>query len=215
MEQTIECPHCGATNAPDAKNCRMCGEHLAHSYKVVNGAYVCVSCGARNPEGADLCNSCKTPLRRIVSSNLPQNVPEQECVHWSEKPSSSGRAARVTMAGVLILIAGVLGIAQSVLALSPDLGEGFVEAYEDLVPGASETDEALDEYVLLQIGVFVFGAIAVFGSMFALTQSRFDMSLVGAIFGVLAIGFLFGAFLSLVGLLLIATSRKHFLAECA
>ncbi|UCE91880.1 MAG: hypothetical protein JSV90_01665 [Methanobacteriota archaeon] len=158
-------------NTSGTKNCRMCGEHLVHSYRFVNGAYVCASCGARNPEGADLCNSCKTPLRDIVRSNLPEGASEQECVHWSDKPSSSGRAARVMMAGVLILIAGVLGIAQASLALSPGLGEGFKEAYEDLVPGASATDEFLDDYVLLQVGVFLFGVIAVFGSMFALTQS--------------------------------------------
>jgi ribosomal protein L40E len=215
MEQTIECPNCGTENAPGSKNCRMCGQHLAHSYKIVNGAYVCTSCGARNPEGADLCNSCRTPLRHIITSNLPEGSTEQECVHWSDKPTSSGRAAKVMMAGILVLIAGVLGVAQAVLALSPDLGEGFVEAYEDLVPGASATGEVLDEFVLLQIGVFLFGAIAIFGSMFALNQSRFDMSLVGGVFGVLAIGFLFGAFLSLVGLILIVTSKKQFLAECA
>ena len=208
MEQTIECPHCGTTNAPGAKNCRICGEHLEHTYKIVDGVYVCTSCGARNPEGTELCNSCKTPLRNIVRSNLPQDVSEQECVHWSDKPSSSGRAAKVMMAGVLILMAGVLGIAQSVLALSPDLGEGFMEAYEDIVPGASATGDVLDEYDLLQIGVFVFGAIAIFGSMFALTQSRFDMSLVGGVFGILAVGFLFGAFLSLVGLLLVRSEER-------
>jgi hypothetical protein len=37
---------------------------------------------------------------------------------------------------------------------------------------------------------------------------------VGAVFGILAIGFLMGALLSIFGLLLIATSRKEFLPEC-
>lgn len=213
--QTIECPNCGTTNPADAKNCRMCGQHLAHSYEVKDGAYVCRSCGARNVEGAHLCNSCKMPLRELVESNISGDVNAQECVHWSEKPPSSGRAARVMMAGVLILIAGVLGIAQAALALSPEIGENFIDAYEDLVPGASATEDFLGDYILLQIGVFVFGIIAVFGSMFALRQSRFDVSLIGGVFGILAIGFLIGAFLSLVGLLLIAVSRKQFLASCA
>ena len=154
-------------------------------------------------------------MRDLVESNIPGEMNAQECVHWSDKPSSSGRAARVMMAGILILIAGVLGVAQAALALSPGLAEGFMDAYEDLVPGASATDEVLDDYVLLQIAVFVFGVLAIFGSMFALMQSRFDMSLIGGVFGILAIGFLFGAFLSLVGVILVATSRRQFLSECA
>ena len=154
-------------------------------------------------------------MRHLVESNMPGEVDAQECVHWSDKPSTPGRAARVMMAGILILIAGVLGVAQAALALSPEIGEGFKDAYESLVPGASATDDILDDYVLLQIAVFVFGVLAIFGSTFALTQSRFDASLIGGVFGILAIGFLFGAFLSLVGVILVATSRKQFLSECA
>ncbi len=150
----------------------------------------------------------------MIKKNLAEDLPAEECVHWSEGPSSAGRAAKVMVAGILILMAGVLGIAQSVLSLSPDLGEGFLDAYEDLVPGASSTGDVLDEYVLLQIAVFVFGVVAIFGSMFALNQSRFDMAAVGAVSGILAIGLLFGAFLSFVALIVLLTSRKHFSPEC-
>ncbi|HUV60756.1 MAG TPA: zinc ribbon domain-containing protein [Thermoplasmata archaeon] len=215
MDPSLECPHCGTTNSVDATSCRMCGKHLKHTYRVVDGVPVCTSCGASNPEGADLCNSCHTPLRELIENNLPANLPAEECVHWSEGPSSPGRAAMVMVAGILILMAGVLGVAQSVLSLSPDLGEGFLDAYEDIVPGASTTGDLLNQYALLQVGVFVFGVIAIFGSMFALNRSRFDMSVVGAVSGILAIGLLFGAFLSLVALIVLLTSRKNFDPECA
>ena len=214
MAEAIECPKCGTTNPVDADSCRICGAHLKHTYEVVDGVVVCTSCGTHNPEGANLCSSCRTPFRKLVQDNLPDDVPAEECVHWSEKPASAGRAAKVMMAGILILMAGVLGIVQSVLSLSPELGEGFMDAYESLVPGASATGDLLDDYALLQFSVFVFGVIAVFGSMFALNQSRFDLSIVGAVSGILAIGLLFGAFLSIVALMLLATSRKHFSPEC-
>jgi ribosomal protein L40E len=215
MGETIECPHCGTVNPSDATNCRICGKHLRHTYRVVDGVPVCTTCGAGNPEGADLCNSCHTPLRELIEDNLPADLPAEECVHWSEGPSSPGRTAMVLVAGILILMAGVLGIAQSVLSLSPALGGGFLDAYENAVPGASTTGDLLDQYMLLQVCVFVFGVIAIFGSMFALNQSRFDMSIVGAVSGILAIGLLFGAFLSLVALIVLLTSRRHFDPKCA
>ena len=214
MAEAIECPRCGTSNSSEETNCRICGAHLKHTYGLVNGVVVCTSCGTRNPEGADLCSSCQTPFRELVRRNLPDEQPAEECVHWSEKPSSAGRAAKVMIAGILILMAGVLGIVQSVLSLSPELGEGFMEAYESLVPGTSSTGDILDQYVLLQAAVFVFGIIAVFGSMFALNQSRFDLSVIGAVSGILAIGLLLGAFLSIVALLLLVSSRKHFSPEC-
>jgi ribosomal protein L40E len=214
MEETVECSQCGTTNRSDATNCRICGAHLKHTYEEVRGVMVCRTCGAKNPDGAELCNACKTPFRELVESNLPSDIPAEACVHWSEEPSAAGRTARVLMAGILILMAGVLGIVQSVLALSPGLGEGFLNAYEDLVPGASATGEVLDQYTLLQVAVFVFGVLAIFGSMFALGESRFDMSVVGGVAGVLAIGLILGAFLSIVALLLLVTSRKSFDPEC-
>jgi ribosomal protein L40E len=214
MVDSFECPHCGTVNPADATNCRMCGKHLKHTYQIVDGALVCSTCGANNPEGADTCNSCQTPLRELIEKNLPSNLSAEECVHWSEAPSSPGRAAMVMMAGILILMAGVLGVAQAVLSLSPELGGGFLDAYEDIVPGASSTDDTLEQYMLLQIGVFVFGVVAIFGSMFALNQSRFDMAAVGAVCGVLAIGLLFGAFLSFVALIILLASRRHFDPAC-
>ena len=180
----------------------------------MNGVAVCTSCGALNQDGAGLCNSCHTPLRKLVESNLPNDLPAEECVHWSERPSSADRAAKVMMAGILVLMAGVLGIVQSVLSLSPELGEQFLEAYESIMPGASTASDLLDQYVALQLAVLVFGVVAIFGSMFALRQSRLDFSIVGAVSGILAIGLLLGAFLSLVALLLLVISRRHFSPEC-
>jgi len=215
MSGTVQCQHCGSANIEGTVKCRICGRPIGHVYEEIDGELVCVSCGARNPEEEEPCNSCKTPLRKIVMSNLPKDLPAEECVHWSEGAASSGRAAKVSIAGVLVLTAGMLGIIQGLFALSPGFAGGFIDAYESIVPGADVTGDALSEYLILQVMAFIFGCLAMFGSVFALTQSRFDMSVVGAVAGIFAIGLILGAFLSLIALLLLATSRKQFLTSCA
>jgi len=214
MDDEIKCPHCGVPNLATATTCRVCGRSLAEHGSTDEGARACISCGQVHTRKEETCNHCGMPVREVVSRNLPGDLPVQECVHWSEAPASAGRSAKVSVAGILVLLAGFLGIAQAVFALTPDIGEGFMRTYEDLVPWAQPVDSLLEDFIVMQGAALVFGVVAIFGSMFALNQSRFDMAVVGAVFGILAIGFLMGALLSIFGLLLIATSRKEFLPEC-
>jgi ribosomal protein L40E len=214
MMEAVECSKCGTRNPPELANCRMCGAMLRHRHEVPEGGIVCETCGAEVGKGDELCNSCRTPVRKILMSNLPGDIPAEECVHWSERPAAASRAATLYVAGILILIGGVLGIAQSVLGLTPDLGESFLQAYEDLVPGAGAANDLVGEYVLLQLAVFVFGCAAIFCSLFAFDRSNYRVALVGGVCGFLAIGLLIGSFLSLVGLMLIVASRRRFLSEC-
>lgn len=147
-------------------------------------------------------------------SNLPEQVGETECVHWSEKPSAAGRSARVAMAGIMVLIAGSLGIGQAVVALNPDLNESFMNAVEGVLPWSGDAGQWVADYAILQAWTLIAGLLAISGGIFALTGTRYELAVMGGIFSVLAIGFVIGAFLGLVGLLLIAFSRKEFLPEC-
>lgn len=214
MDSTVECPHCGAANPGDAGKCRACGKMIPHEHVPSPGSRVCAHCGQPLAEGAELCNACTRPVREVVMSNLPKNVGETECVHWSEKPAASGRSARVAMAGILVLMAGALGIGQAVVALDPELSESFVSAIEGMLPMSETVDDWVAEYVVLQAWTFLAGLVAIAGGVFALTGTRYELAVIGAVFSVLSIGFFLGAFLGLVGLLLIAFSRKEFLPEC-
>lgn len=214
MQETVECPKCGTANPPELTNCRICGAELRHVHEVPEGSTVCPTCGEKVGPEQRLCSSCRTPVRDILMSNLPGDLPAEECVHWSEGPGSATRSSMLSIAGILILMAGVLGISQAVLGLSPGLGEDFIQIFGDLIPGAEAADDLMNEYVLLQVAVFVFGSVAVFGSLFAFNKSDFRLSVVGGVSGILAIGFLVGAFLSIVGLMLLIASRKQFLSEC-
>ena len=214
MDEEIKCPHCGVPNPSNATACRICGRPLTAAHADTDSR-ACISCGQVHTKKEETCSHCGMPLREVAVQNLPGDLPTQECVHWSEAPASAGRSAKVSVAGVLVLIAGFLGIAQAVFAFTPDIGEGFMRTYEDLIPMAEPVDSLLEDFVVLQGAILVFGVVAIFGSMFALNRSRFDMALVGAVFGILAVGFFMGALFSILGLLLIATSRKEFLPECA
>lgn len=153
-------------------------------------------------------------MRDVIRANLAQDLPAEACVHWSEKPASAGRTAKVSVAGILVLLAGFMGVAQALILVMPGVSEGFISAIEETVPGMEAVDNLMTDYVLVQAAFFAFGVVAIFGSMFALNASRFDMSIVGAVFGIMALGFVLGAVLSLVALLMILTSKKEFLSEC-
>ena len=214
MADTVKCPHCGTMNAPESDRCRLCGKLMAHEHVRAPGTLVCPHCGEVVEEGAELCNSCTMPLRDVVMRNLPKDLTQAECVHWSEKPAAAGRSARVVMAGILILMAGALGIGQGVAGLDPGFSETLMDIMEGLIPWSVATDDIVGEYLALQVWAVIAGVMAIAGGVFALTETRYEFAVMGGIFGFLAIGFLMGSFLGLVGLLLLAVSRKDFLPEC-
>ena len=214
MDDLAKCPRCGTLNSPEADKCRLCGALLTHNHVARPGSRLCAQCGKPVDGAGEICNACTRPVRDVILSNLPQQVSPTECVHWSEKPAAAGRSARVMMAGILILIAGSLGVGQAMVALDPDLTASMMDAIEAAVPWAEPIDEMLLEYFVLQAWVLISSLIALAGGVFALTKTRFELALAGGVFGIMAIGFLMGAFLALVGVLLLATSRKDFLPEC-
>ncbi len=214
MGDRVTCPMCGVLNDPGADRCRLCGASMPHEHVVKPGSNVCAHCGQPLEKGAEVCNACTRPVREVVMSNLPIHVGEAECVHWSEKPSASGRSARVAVAGILILMAGALGIGQAVIAIDPELSGSLASAIGGFVPGIETVDEWVTEYLMLQAWTFIAGLLAITGGVFALTGTRYEFALMGGVFGVLAVGFLMGAFLGLLGLLLVIFSKKEFLPEC-
>lgn len=214
MDDVVECPQCGTVNGKGAETCRLCGEPLTHHHVAQPGSRLCAQCGKPVDGSGGICNACTRPARDVIMSNLPKEVSATECVHWSERPAAAGRSARVMMAGILILVAGSLGVGQAAVSLDPDLTESMMDAVEAAVPWAESVDEMLTEYAVLQVFVLVSSVIALAGGVFALTRTRFEFALIGGVFGMAAIGFLMGAFLALVGVLLLATSRKDFLPEC-
>jgi hypothetical protein len=119
------------------------------------------------------------------------------------------------VAGILILMSGALGMGQVVISVTPDAGQQIADFFLDILPVGESINDALAEYFLLQLLILICSILALTGGIFALTQSRFDISLLGGIAGIFAIGFLMGTFFALIGLILVLSARKEFLPECA
>jgi len=135
-------------------------------------------------------------------------------VHWSEASQEPIRTAGIMVAGVLILVAGFLGIVHSTLSLSPELGGDFLDAYDSWIPPGAFLDSLMDDYTAYAVIVFVFGVLAVAFSMFSLRITNFTGAVLGAVFGIFAIGFLIGSAFALLGLMLLLAYRKEFLLAC-
>lgn len=58
--QTVRCPHCGATNEPEAMFCASCGNPI--------GRATCPNCGAEVDPDADFCEMCRHYIRKDVCS---------------------------------------------------------------------------------------------------------------------------------------------------
>jgi hypothetical protein len=148
------------------------------------------------------------------TSHSPADETGEACVHWSEASQQPIRTAGILVAGVLILLAGFLGIVHATLSLSPEFGEDFLDAYESWIPPGAFMDSIMSDYNLYAGLVFLFGMIAVACSTFALRITNFTGAVLGAIFAILAIGFLLGAAFGLLGLFLLLAYRKEFLLAC-
>ncbi|MCU0852848.1 MAG: hypothetical protein MUC90_06330 [Thermoplasmata archaeon] len=210
---TIKCTKCGTYNLDEETRCRLCGHTLHASESEVQK---CPECGsvAHAPD-ADKCIACGRSFTTVIEASKqagPQKA--EECEHWSEKPAHAVRTAKVGIAGTFILLAGVLGIVHAVMSVLPGIGEDIIATYENVIPQGEFLDGLMQDYVFVAALIFVSGVLAIGMSMFAFMKSNFYGSIAGGIFGILAIGFLFGAFFGLVGLLLVATSKREFLAEC-
>jgi hypothetical protein len=146
-------------------------------------------------------------------SDIQGSKPE-ECEHWSEKPAHAERTAKVGVAGILVLLAGALGITQAILSLLPATSGSILNYFEDAIPQMESIDHLLQDYDVVAVLIFISGTLAMAMSMFAFKRTRFDGALLGSIFGILSIGFILGAFFALLALILIATSKREFIPEC-
>ena len=114
-----------------------------------------------------------------------------------------------------MIVAGGLGIIHAILAALPDSSNEILSNYESVIPMGRFLDDVLQDHVYVSMLMFLFGVLAIALSMTAMKRNSYSGALAGAVFGILSIGFLFGAFFGLMALVLLALSRREFLLECA
>ncbi len=149
----------------------------------------CISCGRPIDFNANVCPYCGYDYRvqtmgppPIKKTNLP------------------------VAAGILVLLAGLLAIGNGVFyLLFPSSSLGSIS----LPPGVTQQDVENILQVCGSIEV-IFGLVAIMGGVFAVQRKHFGLAIVGAVLGMLSLGFTFGGIFGFIGLILVAVSRKEF-----
>ena len=124
-------------------------------------------------------------------------------------PAQQGKGMMSMAGGVLILVSGILGLLMWVFFTL--LVVGGTSAILPIPGFPAGMAGSLATFLLVcgLIGL-VFSIIAIVGGVMGIRRKMWGLSLVGGIFGLLAIGYLLGSLLGLIGLILVAVSKKDF-----
>src|SRR4030042_4264204 len=118
--------------------------------------------------------------------------------------ATAQKSAVPLVAGIYLIIAGVLGLAWWGLVVA---GGGAISGYIGSVPGMEIVTGVL--LVCGAIGI-IFSIIALLGGVMSVQRKSWRLLLIGSIIGLLSIGWIIGSILSLVAIHLIAISRKEY-----
>ena len=149
---------------------------------------MCVSCGRSIAMDANVCQHCGHDFR-------------------APAPVEKKKTALPVIGGALILIAGILGLVVGGVMLAIDA--------EDLdqwgVDVAGVTDVVEDILTACGAILVVLSLITALGGVFGIMRKHWGIAVVGGVLGLFVIGpFGLGSVLALVGLILVAVSRKEF-----
>ena len=212
MTTEIKCTNCGTINVGELMRCRMCGHPLHFSEAEVRKCPQCSSMAT--PIGEERCVSCGWNFK--TNQPVPPNEVREpaDCEHPAEAELHTVRSFSVDLAVIFMLLAGGLGIIHALLTAMPGSGPAILSNYERIIPMGRFLDGVLQNHVAVSMLMFVFGSLCIAQSMTALKRSNYSGAVAGAVFGILSIGFLFGAFFGLMALILLAISKREFLLEC-
>jgi hypothetical protein len=214
MTTEIKCTNCGTINVGELMRCRMCNHPLHLSEAEVRKCPQCSSMAT--PVGEETCISCgwNFAAAQQVPPELAPEIKPADCEHPAEAELHTVRSFNVDLAVIFMLLAGGLGIIHALLAALPGTSNAILTNYESVIPMGKFLDGVLQDHVAVSMLMFVFGALSIGLSMTALKRSNYAGAVAGAVFGIMSIGFLFGAFFGLMALILLAISKREFLLEC-
>lgn len=155
-----------------------------------SGSRKCVSCGRDIAMDANVCQYCGHDYRVQVGP---------------AKPTEKG--ALSIIGGVLILIAGLIGLAMGGILLAIDVDD--LDQYGLDVVGV--TDMLEDILTVCGIILVVIGLIVLVGGFFGVMRKHWGLAILGGVLGLFLIGpWGLASLFSLIGLILVAVSKKDF-----
>ncbi len=147
---------------------------------------MCVSCGRSIAMDANVCQHCGHDFRAPV-------------------PVEKKKTIIPVIGGALVIVAGIMGLFLGGVLLAVDFDE--LDQY-----GLDIATDMLED-ILTVCGtiIIILSLIVVLGGFFGVMRKHWGIALVGAILGLFVIGpLMLGSVFSLIGLILIAVSRKEF-----
>lgn len=150
----------------------------------------CTSCGRAIAWDANVCQYCGKDYRAEAAAKPPHE-----------------KSALSVVGGVLILVAGVIGLAMGGILLAIDVDQ--LADYGLDVAGV--TDILEDILTVCGIILIVLGLIAAVGGFFGVMRKHWGLVILGGVIGLFIISpYLIASLLSLIGLILVAISKKDF-----
>jgi hypothetical protein len=147
---------------------------------------MCVSCGRSIAMDANVCQHCGHDFRAPV-------------------PVEKKKTFIPVVGGALVIVAGIMGLFLGGVLLAVDFDE--LDQYGLDVA----TDMIEDILTVCGAIIIILSLIVVLGGFFGVMRKHWGIALVGAILGLFVIGpLMLGSLFSLIGLILIAVSRKEF-----
>jgi hypothetical protein len=137
------------------------------------------------------------PDENIISESFPDQA--QQPIKPSSKP---------LIAGIFLIIAGLLGILTWSMALALD-----TSMLQNILPADSPISVEQLQSILVSCGIIgcILSIFALAGGIVAVKRKAWGLAIVGGILGLFTIGpYLLGSIMSLIGLILVVVSRKDF-----
>lgn len=157
-----------------------------------SGTRKCVSCGREIAMDANVCQYCGYDYRMQAAPAKP-----------AEKSALS------LIGGILILIAGILGLVLGGIFL---VAANSVDTLSDWgVDVAGVGDTISDILTVCGIIIIIIALIVVMGGFFGVTRKHWGLAILGGVLGLFLIGpYLLASIFALIGLILVAVSKKDF-----
>jgi hypothetical protein len=119
------------------------------------------------------------------------------------------KSALSLIGGILILIAGLMGLVMGGILL---MAAGEVDTLGDWGVDVAGVGDMLED-ILTVCGIIfiVLGLIAVLGGFFGIQRKHWGIVILGGVLGLFVLGpYMLGSLLALIGLILVAISKKDF-----
>jgi predicted nucleic acid-binding Zn ribbon protein len=147
---------------------------------------MCVSCGRSIAMDANVCQHCGHDFRAPV-------------------PVEKKKTILPVIGGALLIVTAIMGLFMGAMLLAVDVSE--LDQYGLDIAG----DMLEDIMTVCGTIIIVLSLIVVLGGFFGVMRKHWGIAIVGGVLGLFIIGpMMLGSLLSLVGLILIAISRKEF-----